>query len=169
MANLCDECRYDWDTPILERLRLVADLSERLTSRLEDAGERAYEKPDPDVWSANEYVWHLADMLKIFAEWLHATRVHEKPVWYPGDANAMAESRGYAEKPLRTGLWSLQESCKLFLLEAIRIEPAREVTYKDWRDVTADEVIGFATHEAAHHIFDIQRLLAPVPTGTVTA
>jgi len=37
---------------------------------------------------------------------------------------------------LQTGLWSLEQSCRLFIAEAAATPPERTCYYHDWQDVT---------------------------------
>jgi hypothetical protein len=159
---LCDECAFDWSTPLLEQIRAIGILPDRVTAVVHGAGEAAYERPAPDTWSPNEYVWHLVDMFNIFAEWLHMTRSLDHPTHVSGDPNAMAAARVYREQPVETGLWALRNAAALLIQQAAIADPERIVMYKGWRDVTAAEVIGFVAHEAAHHLFDLERALGTV-------
>lgn len=144
---------------MLEQIGTIGRFPERAQAVLEGAGEAAYRRPEPKTWSPNEYVWHLVDVFPIFSEWLHMTRTLDHPTHAAADADRLAEVRGYAERPVETALWALRPAAALLVQEAAMAEPDRLVLYKGWRDVTAAEVIGFAAHEAAHHLFDLERAL----------
>lgn len=156
----CDECGFDWDAPLLDTIRIIGQCPERAEAVMEGASDAVYRRPQPETWSPNEYVWHLVDTLPIFSEWLHMTRTLDHPTHAPVDVDRLAEIRGYAERPIETALWALRPAAALLVQEAAIADPDRLVLYKDWRDVTAAEVIGFAAHEAAHHLFDLERALA---------
>src|SRR5690348_15005761 len=117
MTNRCAECGFDWDTPILESLRIIAALPQRAASLLSDSG-RALERPAEGIWSPNEYLWHMADIFRFSAEWLHDVRTLDHPTHYAVDSDALAALRGYQRLPLATGLWSLAQACSLFVSEA---------------------------------------------------
>jgi len=160
MANQCDECGFDWETPLIEEIRVIGRFPDRVSRLAEGAGDKLYERPAPETWSPNEYVWHLVDSFRVFAEWLHMTRTLDHPIHTTFDADQMAELRSYADRPAETGIWALHHAIALFIQEAAIAEPERQVTYKGWReDVTAGEVIGFAAHEVVHHTLDLARAL----------
>jgi DinB superfamily len=160
MARTCEQCGFDWEAGLDEDIRLVARFPDRASELLEGAGDVAHRRPTAETWSPNEYVWHLVDIFRMFSEWLHMTRVLDVPTLAPFDSDQLATVRGYAERPVQTGLWALRNAVELFVQEAARADPARTVTYKGWRDVTAREVIGFAAHEVAHHTHDLERQVA---------
>jgi hypothetical protein len=161
----CDECGFDWDAPLLEKIRIIGRCPDRADAIVEGAGDAAYHRPDPETWSPNEYVWHLVDSFPIFSQWLHMTRTQDHPTHAPADQDRLAEVRGYAERPIETALWALRPASALLVQEAAIADPDRLVMYKDWRDVSAAEVIGFAAHEAAHHLFDLERAMAAGGAG----
>lgn len=90
------------------------------------------------------------------AEWLHDIRVRDHPTHYAVDNDALAPIRGYERLPVEVGLWSLEQSCRLFIAEAAITDPNRTCSYHDWKDVTAGEVVSFLAHEAAHHLHDLE-------------
>jgi hypothetical protein len=132
---------------------------------VEQLGEAAYSRPEPAVWSANEYIWHLVDAFRMAAEWLHDIRVRDHPTHYAIDNDALASVRGYERLPVEVGLWSLEQSCRLFIDEAAVTDPDRTCYYHDWQDVTAAQVVGFLVHEAVHHLFDLRRMGASERVG----
>ncbi|HZU14735.1 MAG TPA: DinB family protein [Chloroflexota bacterium] len=158
MSERCAECNFDWGTSTLEGLRIIDRLPRKAREVVEEMGSAAYHRSDPAVWSPNEYVWHLADTFRLAAEWLHDMRTREHPTHYAVDNDALAAVRGYDQLPVELGLWSLDQSCDLFISEAGRTDPARTCFYDGWRDVNAGEVVSFLTHEAAHHLKDLERL-----------
>ena len=158
MANRCDDCGFDWDTPLLEKIQVIGRFPDRAAELLQGAGDAAYRRPEPEIWSPNEYLWHLVDVFRVFPEWLHMTRTLDHPTHNPLEGDQAAQARGYGERPVETALWALRHAIELFVQEAAIADPERQVTYKDWRDdVTAGEVIGFAAHEVVHHTMDVQR------------
>lgn len=156
---ICDECGFDWATPLLHQIRIIGQFPDRAHTLLQKRMGDVMHRPETATWSPNEYLWHLVDMFRIFSEWLHMARTQDHPTHAPADADRLAEIRGYAERPVETALWALQPAAALLVQEAIITDPDRLVLYKGWRDVTAAEVIGFAAHEAAHHLFDLERSL----------
>lgn len=159
MSEPCAECGFVWETPILESFRIIEELPGGIRSLADHAGPELFERPEPQRWSIAEYVWHLADLFHLSAEWMHDIRTLDHPTHYAIDTDALTTLRGYNRLPLQTGLWSLEQSCRLFVAEAAITDPSRSCYYHDWQDVTAGQVVSFLTHEAVHHLFDVQRAL----------
>jgi hypothetical protein len=157
MSEQCAECGFNWDTPILDGLRVITRLPEAIGECIASRDDVLYERPVRTVWSPNEYIWHLADVFRLSAEWMHDIRTLVHPTHYAIDTDALADLRRYNSLPVRTGLWSLDQSCRLFVAEAAITDPSRTCFYHDWQDVTAAQVVSFLTHEAVHHLFDLQR------------
>lgn len=157
MSERCGQCGFDWGTSILEGVRIIDQLPAACRELVERLGDEAYTRPAPQVWSANEYVWHLVDTFRLSAEWLHDIRVRNHPTHYAVDSDTLASVRGYARLPVDLGLWSLERSCRMFVHEAAVTDPDRTCYYHDWQDVTAAQVVGFLMHEAVHHLHDLRR------------
>lgn len=160
MADACAECGFAWDTPTAEGLRTIERLPQAVRDTIAAGGQALFEPPSPKVWSPNEYIWHLADIFRLAAEWLHDMCVLDRPTHYALDMDALADVRGYSRLSLQTGFWSLEQSCSLFRAQAAVTLPDRTCYYHDWQDVTAAQVVAFLTHEAVHHLFDLRRILA---------
>lgn len=160
MTEHCGECGFAWDTPILDGLRMIERLPRDIGEVIATREHALCERPAPMVWSPNEYIWHLVDIFRLSAEWMYDIRTLDHPTHYAIDTDALAELRGYNRLPQPTGLWSLEQSCRLFIAEAAVTEPTRTCYYHDWQDVTAERVVSFLAHEAVHHLFDLRRILA---------
>jgi hypothetical protein len=160
MADACAECGFAWDIPVAESLRVIEQLPQAVRDTIATGGHLLFERPSPQVWSPNEYIWHLADIFRLGAEWLHDICVLDHPTHYAVDMDALADVRGYSRLSLQTGLWSLEQLCSLFIAQAAVTPPERTCYYHDWQDVTAAQVVAFLTHEAVHHLFDLRRILA---------
>ena len=161
MAEPCAECGFSWDTPIADGLRIVERLPQAIQDAIAGGGQVLFERPSPQVWSPNEYIWHLADIFRLAAEWLHDMGMLDHPTHYAVDMDALADARGYRRLSLQTGIWSLEQSCSMFITQAAVTPAERTCFYHDWQDVTAAQVVAFLTHEAVHHLFDLRRILAP--------
>lgn len=162
-ADRCEECGFVWEAPLLDHIRVVSRFPDRVYELIEGLEGVAYQRPKPDVWSPNEYVWHVADVFSIFSEWLHIIRTHDHPTYATIDGDALANVRGYAERPIDTGAWALWNAVATFVQEAASADPERLVLCKGWREVSAAEVIAFAAHEATHHASDLERMLPGEP------
>lgn len=71
---------------------------------MEEVGDAVYQRPQPTVWSPNEYGWHLVDTLGTGADWIHDIGVNDHPTHYALDHDALAEARGYDRFPAVVGL-----------------------------------------------------------------
>jgi hypothetical protein len=160
MTERCAECGFVWDTQLDEGLRVIGELPARTGLVLQGMGPDAYRQPADGTWSANEYVWHLADVFRMSSEWLQDMCTRDHPTHYAVDWNEMAALRRYADMPLELAAWSLGRSCDLLGEVGSRVDPTRTCYYHDWRDITAGEVVGLLAHEAVHHLFDLERLAA---------
>lgn len=165
MTEHCGECGFAWDTPILDGLHMIERLPRDIGEVIATREHALCERLAPTVWSPNEYIWHLVDIFRLSAEWMHDIRTLDHPTHYAIDTDALAELRGYNRLPRPTGLWSLEQSCRLFIAEAAVTEPTRTCYYHDWQDVTAERVVSFLVHEAVHHLFDLRRILAAREAG----
>jgi DinB superfamily len=159
MSEQCAECGFDWDTSILESLRIIEKLPATVRDLVASDVKTLRDRPAPTVWSPHEYVWHLADTFHMAAEWMHDVRALDHPTHYAVDTDGLADLRGYSRLPLETGLWSLEQSSRLFIGEAAVTDPSRTCHYHDWQDVSAAKVVSLLTHEAVHHLFDLGRAL----------
>src|SRR5437016_180669 len=100
MTDRCAECSFAWDTPVADGLRIVDRLPAASREAIERIGEDVYRRPEPEVWSANEYIWHLVDAFRMAAEWLHDMSMREHPIHYAVDNDALAAIRGYTRLPV---------------------------------------------------------------------
>ncbi len=165
MAEQPDDCGYDSATPPLEGLRIIGLAPAQVKTALAEAGDAALRRPAPTVWSPHEYTWHLVDNIRIAAEWMHDVRVHDHPTHYAIDMDQLLAVRLYSRLSTAAGLWSLEESCRLFTQEAAITDPASSFYYDGWKDCTAAEIIGFMAHEVIHHLQDMRRVTSELPSA----
>lgn len=158
-SDRCEECGFVWNAPLLDQLRIISQFPDGVYELTDGMDHVVYERPAPDVWSPNEYVWHVADVFSIFGELLHMVRTQAQPMYRTIDGDALAEVRSYGERPLATGIWALWNAVTTFVQEAVSADPERLIACKGWRDVSVAEIIGFAAHEATHHTMDLERTL----------
>ncbi len=108
MANHCEECGFDWETSLIDEIRVIGQFPDRVRQLVEGAADTLYERPAPEIWSPNEYVWHMVDAFRQFAEWLHMTRTLDHPTHTTFNGDQMAELRSYADRPAEIDLYFIE-------------------------------------------------------------
>jgi hypothetical protein len=112
-------------------------------------------------WTSAAYVSHVTDNLRTWAERLAGARL-AKAVHVPGyDQDLLAQARCYNDIPVAAALWSLRgavtswvESVRAALDAGVVLEHAARGIQR------AEDVARNNSHDAAHHAWDIQRILA---------
>jgi hypothetical protein len=157
-GNPCRECGFDWTVSRGEVVALVADVPVSWASVLAGAtGDERY----PDVpWSVTEYVCHVGDNLRIWAERLMGV-TDEGPLLVASyDENRLAEVRAYRSVPLRSATWSLGGAVKDWLGAVGQSRPGDAVLiHPDRGALTLDDVVLSNGHDALHHRWDIERAI----------
>jgi hypothetical protein len=137
---------------------MVGDLPSTYAGMLGAAtgGER-----HPDLaWSVAEYVCHVADNLRIWAERLMGVAGGGPQVVGAYDEMALAVARDYRSIPLPGALWSLSRSVDDWLDAVDRSGAAGVVLVHPERgDMTLAEVTVANAHDGVHHRWDIGRIL----------
>ena len=102
---------------------------------------------------------HVTDNLRIWAERLAGLARGGSAVVASYDENRLAEARAYDRLRLPAVQWTLQRSTDDWL-EAVTNAPADLVMLHDERgDLDLDEIVRSNAHDAAHHVWDIERSL----------
>ncbi len=155
----CRECGYRWTAATTDARDTVAAVPTTYGLLLAEA-TGAERHPDL-AWSVGEYVCHVADNLRIWAERLMGV-VGGGPLQVGGyDEMALARARNYPNIPLPAALWSLRRSVDEWLLAVDRSEPTGVVLIHPERGAqTLAEVAASNAHDAEHHRWDIERSLA---------
>ncbi|MER7398487.1 hypothetical protein ABT381_23605 [Streptomyces sp. NPDC000151] len=112
------------------------------------------------VWTSGAYVSHVADNLRNWAERLAGARL-AGALEVPGyDQDLLAEARCYQDIPLAAALWSLRGSVSLWVESVSAALEAGVVLQHSARGAQrAEDVARNNAHDAAHHAWDIQRIL----------
>lgn len=115
----------------------------------------------PDLgWSVAEYVCHVADNLRIWAERLMGIAGGGPPLVGGYDETALADARNYPSIPLAAALWSLDRSVADWLEAVDRSDSSGEVLiHPDRGGQTLAEVVVSNAHDGVHHRWDIERSL----------
>jgi hypothetical protein len=139
---------------------MVADLPTTFAALL--AGATGDERHPDLAWSVTEYVCHVADNLRIWAERLVGIAGGGRPLVAGYDEMALAEARNYPSIPLPAALWSLARSVEDWLATVDRSDAAGVVMVHPERGrLTLAEVMTSNAHDAVHHRWDIERSLMP--------
>ncbi|MEI6700848.1 MAG: hypothetical protein WCL38_03730, partial [Actinomycetota bacterium] len=110
----CRECGFDWNISLTSAISLVADLPAVFGRFL--AGRSGSEQGLGLSWSVAEYVTHVADNLRIWAERLMGSVAGGPLVVGSYDENELARACNYRQIPIQAALWSLTRSVDDWLL-----------------------------------------------------
>ncbi len=160
----CRECGFGWSMPPEAVVELVRTLPVTYGRALGRASGR---ECHPDLaWSVTAYVCHVADNLRIWAERLQGvllgTTVHVEAY----DENRLAEVRGYDRIDLAAARWSLRQSSADWTTVVRRAfevaasgRPIR-LHHSERGQLAILEVVRSNAHDATHHRWDIERIVA---------
>lgn len=155
----CRECGFAWDLDVGTARATVLGAPGTLASLLRD--REATARPAPDTWSPSAYVWHLADMLRFWAERLHAIARDPAVGLVAWDPDQVARVRGYDDLPQATGLWALERAGDDLALVLETVTPATAFTHPEWGRGDVGDVLRWLAHEVVHHEGDVRRGLNP--------
>jgi hypothetical protein len=160
---VCPECGIDYAT------LTVAALPDRAASfparwRVTLAGVDdgvLRHRPAPETWSPIEYAAHTADVVRQLTETLGCMVEGSDPPAF-GDPDEEVVERRYAQADLAAVLDGMQAETDALVSFLDTLTPeiaARETTFP-WGARDVQTIAGNAVHEQAHHLFDVQRILA---------
>ena len=154
----CHLCGFRWATAPAEARETVAGLPGSYGAVLTEA-TGAERHPDL-AWSVSEYVCHVADNLRIWAERLMGVAGGGPPLVGGYDEVALARARNYPSIPLPAALWSLGRSVDDWLSAVDRSDATGVVLVHPERgNQTLADVMLTNAHDGAHHRWDIERIL----------
>jgi hypothetical protein len=112
-----------------------------------------------------EYVCHVADNLRIWAERLAGTVGGAPPEVGGYDENELADARHYELVPLPAATWSLSRAVADWGDVVVRSSRAGTVLVHPERgSLSLADVVRSNAHDASHHQWDIRRTLEAVRT-----
>lgn len=156
----CAGCGYGWSLTPAEAVRLVQGLPDRFGQLLECCtGEERH----PDLaWGPTGYVCHVVDNLRAWAEGLGAGVRLGGEVAVPGyDPDLLAEARRYHTIAPAAALWSLDRAVSAWTEAATAAVDHGVVLRHAARGIQrAADVARNNAHDAYHHVWDIERILA---------
>lgn len=153
----CRECRFEWSLSADEALTWISGAPDRFAelSRKADGDERGV------GWSVSEYVSHVADNLRQWAERVQGARLAGRFDVAGYDPDELASARVYAAVPLEAALWSLNLSVDAWLhvmrsalAEGVQLQHATRGLQR------AEDIVRNNTHDAHHHLWDIRGILS---------
>jgi hypothetical protein len=150
----CSECEFSWSMPLDDAIALVA----HAPTTFGNVADRpdAKKRPEPQVWSPAEYLWHMVDVIRIGTERLWIAMLDPGagiPCW---DADALADVRQYSALSPRVGLRALHEAVQSWSAAAAQISPEATVEHPEFGTLSAADIIRRNAHEVHHHLFDIR-------------
>lgn len=159
----CRQCGFDWSVKPANAVALVVRMAEQVRQQVSDApGDR---RRPAGGWSVSEYVSHMADNLRNWAERVQgAILTGERDVagYHPDE---LARARRYEAIPLAAAVWSLEVSCQTWgptmtkaLSQGLVLQHATRGRQ------SAEDIARNNCHDAWHHLWDIQEILAVPPT-----
>jgi hypothetical protein len=157
-GDSCRECGVVWTTSHAETLALLASIPARFREAL---GNHDGHTRHPDLtWSAGAYVAHVGDNLHIFAERIAALDLGAYGDTVPYDPDQLAEARQYEHIPILGALWSLDHAAA-DMIEAVEQSEGKEITMiiDDRGPQNITDIILTTTHDAFHHVWDVQRTI----------
>lgn len=159
----CRGCGFRWATSPDDAVALVSDLPTALARTL--AGRSGRERHPELAWSVGEYVVHVADNLRIWAERLMGVLGGAPPFVGAYDERGLARARNYRDIPLPAAMWSLARSVGDWRMAVERAPVSGTVLVHPERgDLTRTDVVLATAHDAGHHRWDIDRILrSPEP------
>ena len=154
----CRECGFDWTLSLDDAHAQMAGVPASFGAVVSSAtGNERH----PDLaWSVADYVSHVADNLRIWAERLMGVVLGASPVVGGYDESELAQARNYAAIPLAAALWSLRLSTAEWLRAVASSNRVGTVLIHPQRgELDLSAVVLSNTHDALHHRWDIERTL----------
>lgn len=154
----CRECGFDWSLSPSEAVAAIADAPAEVARRIRKA--RGDERRASGGWSVSEYVSHVSDNLRNWAERVQAARLAGVPDAVGYDPDELARVRGYAALPVEVAVWSLQVSCDVWvpvmraaLHEKVVLDHATRGQQR------AEDIARNNGHDLLHHLWDLDQIL----------
>jgi hypothetical protein len=154
----CSECGYAWTITLAESLTLLKSIPGRFREAVDGHDATAHH---PDLaWSASAYVAHVGDNLRIFAERIAALDLGAYGDNVPYSPDLLAEARQYDLIPIQGALWSLDHAVA-DIVEAVERSEGKEVAMviDDRGPQNLTDILRTTTHDAFHHVWDVQRII----------
>jgi hypothetical protein len=157
-GNPCRDCGFDWSLTPHEAITQVEGLPVRYSGLL--TGCRGDERHPELAWNVAAYVSHVVDNLRNWAERLTGARLSGARQVPGYDQDLLAQARCYNDISLAAALWSLQGAVSAWVASVSDALEENVVLEHVARGVQrAEDVARNNAHDAAHHAWDIERIL----------
>ena len=154
----CRQCGFRWSTGLEGARAHVAGLPAVYGGIL--AGATGTERHPDLTWSVGEYVCHVADNLRIWAERLMGVAGEDRRWWVATTRPPWPRPATTRASPWPRRLWSLDRSVADWLDAVDRSDSAGVVLiHPDRGGQTLADVVVSNAHDAEHHRWDIERSL----------
>lgn len=152
----CRECGFGWTLSQTEAVAYVRRLP-YIYSQLIGDSDGTNRHPDL-AWTAGQYVCHVVDNLRIWAERVIAASKGATELIGTYDADMLCVARGYAFVPTQGSLWSLERSCESWVC-GIEAASESQLTLRHPQRglLSLEDVVLSNTHDSYHHAWDIGR------------
>lgn len=166
-GNPCRDCGFDWSLTPGEAVAQVEDLPTRYAGLVK--GRRGDERHPELAWNVAAYVSHVTDNLRNWAERLAGARLSGARQVRGYDQDLLAQARYYNDVSLAGALWSLQRAADAWVDSVgAALEENVVLEHADRGIQRAEDVARNNTHDAAHHAWDIEQILAYADRPTAT-
>lgn len=156
--RVCGNCEFPWDIEDDAARLIIANSPGRYAGLLH--GRDAARKPAPGVWSPAAYTWHVADVVRAWAERFWAHRFDPDAPIVPFDQDVLAEARGYERMSGVAAVWALDRAVADWVTSIENVDPARPFQHPDFGAMSVRDVVRWVAHEVHHHDLDVRRGLA---------
>lgn len=160
----CRDCGWSWETTPDDAVEDVRELPALVHGLL--AGRTGLERHPELTWSAGEYVCHVGDNLRLWAERIAGRLAGDDGVVGGYDPDELARARRYEAIRLAAALWSLRRAAEDWVDVLVPALARGLVLSHATRGAqTAADVALNNAHDAHHHVWDIGRCLASAEGG----
>jgi hypothetical protein len=159
----CRECGHRWSISADDAQRVVEHAPSEFADLIHGAtgGERIAELK----WSVTEYVFHVADNLRIWADRVSAAS-GGVPFVSEYDSDQLAVARGYAAASLSEAHASLRGSVSYWTSAISASDERTRVEHPIRGLLTVSDIVGTNSHDTAHHQHDVARILGTGAMGS---
>jgi hypothetical protein len=170
-VQTCEQCGFSYEALAVGEIawRLRSGPSGYRSALSGASPDTARRRPDPDVWSAHEYVCHVRDVLLVQRDRAVLAQVMERPSCARMHREERVDLCGYADQALDEVLAQLEMAAELCALVFDRLDDAawqRRLIY-NW-PAAADRDLAWlgrhTVHEVEHHLQDVGAVLRPPAT-----
>ena len=157
-GNPCRDCGFNWSLTPMGAVDQVKRLPARYSALVED---RQGDERHPELaWNVAAYISHVTDNLRNWAERLAGARLSGMRRVPGYDPDLLAQARCYNEVSLAGAMWSLRRAADAWVESVTAALNDNVVLEHAGRGVQrAEDVARNNAHDAAHHAWDIERIL----------